>query len=455
IYNESNLVVSNSTFYDNKSPEGGAILNYSFLGGRSSININNSTFSHNSTAIRNYVNGYGNNQTFGTVSLSNTIMANSIMGGNCENEVEKEGLALIKDEGNNLDSGITCGFNKGSISIFGKDPKLGTLQDNGGPTLTMALNSGSPAINKGNPINCTHRDQRGLAAVEVCDIGAFEYDAIPVITTTVGKNKVDLGNGILGDLLVVTVTNTFGNPLKGWHVYFSSPDGNFLSLMDSAGITDENGQASTTVVSNDASGAAHPVTVTSAGVQVGFSVNGSYSVPVTDFGSLYLPATGFAPGIITPLIAQSSEKAYQSIEEMQLVIPALDVNVPLVGVPQNEKGWDLQWLSNQAGYLEGTAFPTWAGNSAITGHVYNSNGLPGPFVNLKKLALGDQVIIHAWGQDYIYVVRSIEVVSPGTNRILNHEDAPWVTLITCQDYDPLQKSYLRRLSIRASFLEIR
>jgi sortase (surface protein transpeptidase) len=51
-------------------------------------------------------------------------------------------------------------------------------------------------------------------------------------------------------------------------------------------------------------------------------------------------------------------------------------------------------------------------------------------------------------------VRSTEVVSPGTNRILKHEESSWITLITCQDYDPLQNLYLRRLIVRASFTGI-
>jgi hypothetical protein len=63
------------------------------------------------------------------------------------------------------------------------------LQDNGGPTFTHALLSGSPAINAGNPATpggggdaCTARDQRNAGRVGVaCDIGAFEFGAtVPI-----------------------------------------------------------------------------------------------------------------------------------------------------------------------------------------------------------------------------------------------------------------------------------
>jgi hypothetical protein len=65
-------------------------------------------------------------------------------------------------------------------NLVGLDPKLGPLQDNGGPTPTMALLPGSPAINAGsNPLNLT-ADQRGYtprAAGGAPDIGAFEFGA--------------------------------------------------------------------------------------------------------------------------------------------------------------------------------------------------------------------------------------------------------------------------------------
>ncbi len=71
------------------------------------------------------------------------------------------------------------------------DPLLGPLQNNGGPTLTHALLSGSPAIDAGETPNCTDNlgapiatDQRGLqrpanGGISLrCDIGAFEFIAL-------------------------------------------------------------------------------------------------------------------------------------------------------------------------------------------------------------------------------------------------------------------------------------
>ncbi len=64
--------------------------------------------------------------------------------------------------------------------IVGVDPKLGPLQDNGGPTPTMALLPGSPAIDAGsNPLGLTS-DQREYSPRVVgaaADIGAYELGA--------------------------------------------------------------------------------------------------------------------------------------------------------------------------------------------------------------------------------------------------------------------------------------
>jgi hypothetical protein len=57
------------------------------------------------------------------------------------------------------------------------DAKLGELADNGGATQTIALLSGSPAINAGDDAKAPATDQRGFDHVGTSDIGAFEYGA--------------------------------------------------------------------------------------------------------------------------------------------------------------------------------------------------------------------------------------------------------------------------------------
>ena len=161
-----------------------------------------------------------------------------------------------------------------------------------------------------------------------------------------------------------------------------------------------------------------------------------------------LPATGFAPGRITPL-AQSPLAPYNETGGLHIEIPRLGVSLPIVGVPLGAQGWDLTWLGGLAGYLEGTAFPSWSGNSAITGHAYLPNGRPGPFVRLAELSWGDEIIVRGFGLRFIFSVREVRQVLPDDLSVLRHEDRPWVTLITCKGYDERREAYRTRVAVRA------
>jgi LPXTG-site transpeptidase (sortase) family protein len=64
------------------------------------------------------------------------------------------------------------------------------------------------------------------------------------------------------------------------------------------------------------------------------------------------------------------------------------------------------------------------------------------------------VIIHAWGQRYIYQVRSVTEVRPQDISILSHEDISWLTLVTCQGYDEESDSYRMRVAVRAVLVKV-
>lgn len=169
-----------------------------------------------------------------------------------------------------------------------------------------------------------------------------------------------------------------------------------------------------------------------------------------------LPDTGFAPNKASILPAQPASKFYKD-EGIWLVIPSLGIKQSILGVPKNNGQWDITWLGNNIGWLHGTTFPTWSGNSVLTGHVYNSNGEAGPFANLGSITWDDEIIVNGWGQQYIYKVRSVSKwVSPqNTNILTKHEELPWLTLITCRDYDEKINSYHYRIIVRAVLVEIK
>jgi len=166
-----------------------------------------------------------------------------------------------------------------------------------------------------------------------------------------------------------------------------------------------------------------------------------------------IPVTGFEQGVVTDL-SPAPNLSYYSATSISLEIPSLSVNIPIVGVPKKDGAWNVSWLGNQAGWLEGSAFPSWNGNSVLTSHVYLSNGKPGPFVKLHELKFGDQIIVHAYGQKYIFEVRANAIVPPNDKSVMKHEERPWLTLVTCTDYDEKTGTYKNRFIVRAILMKV-
>lgn len=170
-YGAANIL--NSTFSANTATVyGGGIWNLTGI-----MTITNSTLSGNGAAggAISHTSGY-------TMTLLNTIVANSTSGGNCYMPITP-----IVNGGNNIDDGTSCGWGSTSGSMSSTNPMLGPLANNGGPTLTHALLRGSPAANAANVLNCPAADQRGVyrLADGLCSIGAYEeihkYLFLPII----------------------------------------------------------------------------------------------------------------------------------------------------------------------------------------------------------------------------------------------------------------------------------
>lgn len=205
--------VFNSTFWNNKD---GALVNAT----TGTLEITNCTISGNSAY-------YGG----GVANYSDTAVkvANSIIAGNTAKDSEPDiignfnslGSNLIGDPGNpEITSGFTNGVNGDKVGVA--DAKLGSLQYNGGSTQTMALLSGSPAVDAGNnariPIDpetslAFTTDQRGYSRIAtvtsaVVDIGAYEAQLIPItfadgvaangIEVEVADNLLDLRSAVVG-----------------------------------------------------------------------------------------------------------------------------------------------------------------------------------------------------------------------------------------------------------------
>jgi LPXTG-site transpeptidase (sortase) family protein len=167
-----------------------------------------------------------------------------------------------------------------------------------------------------------------------------------------------------------------------------------------------------------------------------------------------VPNTGFAPGRVTLLAPQTA--SYADLGDLWLEVPKLGVKMSIVGVPKKDNEWDVSWLGRNAGWLEGSAFPSWNGNSVLTGHVWNADNSAGPFRYLNTLWWGDKVIVHLSGHKYIYEVRAVkQVASTNVSAMMKHEELPWLTLVTCKGYDEEKDEYRDRILVRAVLIEVK
>ncbi len=170
-------------------------------------------------------------------------------------------------------------------------------------------------------------------------------------------------------------------------------------------------------------------------------------------GGFLIPVTGFAPNVVTRLDVET--RPTYDPTGLVLEIPVIKVNAPVAGVQLKDGSWDVSWLQNQVGWLNGTAYPTWTGNSVLTGHTVNAVGQPSIFSKLRQLNVGEYIYVYDRGYRYTYKVESNKLVQPDDITVLKHEDKAYLTLITCDAYDEKAGTYLKRIAVRAVLVDVR
>ena len=197
-----NLLVKDSTFQGNQAAaQGGAV----WLGQNGKFEFENTTITDNLAQGPSGKDGLGGGimLTSGTAELRNVTVARNTAGfqaggimGDNRISVKNSIIAynIAKNNGNDWNIKHNCmnemtnlgkniqfpaknpndGSDKDCVSgIVTADPLLAAaIADNGGPTTSLAIKTGSPAIGAG--AGCVATDQRGTVRKSNCDIGAFE-----------------------------------------------------------------------------------------------------------------------------------------------------------------------------------------------------------------------------------------------------------------------------------------
>jgi hypothetical protein len=213
IFNSGTAAVTNCTFSGNSSESGGGAI---FHIGGGTIGITNSTFSGNSDTSSG--GGIDNAFSTGPFTISNSILSSNI-NGNCAGSSVTNGGSNIADDatcafGSSTGaSGQTIGDNVNPLLVpnplFASN-NLQFLQYYGGPTQTIALQAGSPAIAAIASTKCPFDDQRGgrrpAPGQSACDIGAFELGAVgPPVAAPI---EVYVGSDFFKSTFVSTVDAT-------------------------------------------------------------------------------------------------------------------------------------------------------------------------------------------------------------------------------------------------------
>lgn len=221
--------ITNSTISGNRAAQGqfsGGVV----AAGGALVSILNSTIASNTSGRP----GGGILTTLGsTVFVKNTIVAGNTLG-NCDND---QLGGAISSRGNNMSSDGSCNFTK-PTDKQNINPRLGPLQNNGGPTDTRALLAGSPAIDTGANTACPTADQRGVRRPQgtTCDIGAFERrNSAPVAGNDAYKGKEDRTLTRSASGVLRNDTDPDGDALRATLV--SGPKKGKLSLKPSGAFT--------------------------------------------------------------------------------------------------------------------------------------------------------------------------------------------------------------------------
>jgi parallel beta-helix repeat protein len=159
---------------------GGAIVETT-----AALTLMNCTISGNSATK-----GGGLYQDGGTASLTNTIIAANTGTAGAPDDIggsKASGVSGTYDLIGTGGSGGIAGGSNGNIvlaSLSGLG--LGALANNGGPTQTLALMTGSPAIHAGTVVNGVTTDQRGKPLDDPPDIGAYQAQLqVPLVISSI------------------------------------------------------------------------------------------------------------------------------------------------------------------------------------------------------------------------------------------------------------------------------
>ena len=232
--------------------------------------INDSTIALDNVATAGL--GGGLYVSGGTATLDNTIVAQNTSGtGTSPDDIDGtvSSTSAYNLIGTGGSGGLTNGTNGNQVGVA--NPLLGSPGNYGGPTETIPLLPGSPAIDAGSnaliPAGVT-TDQRGLPRIVngIVDIGAFESSGFTITATSGSGQSTGVLTAFSAPLVVTVTANNPSEPVAGGLVTFTPPpSGASTTLSGSPATISATGTASVTATANGIVGS-YTVSATASGI---------------------------------------------------------------------------------------------------------------------------------------------------------------------------------------------
>lgn len=318
IYNSylATATITNSALTNNTTKSGGAIYNYT-----ATLTITNSTISGN-TATTGVGGGIRNN--YGTATLNNSTISgnsahrcgglyidaghvtlnNTILAGN-------SGGSYV-DLGNYASGTVSGDFNLtgpgvvitgGTHNVQTSTPLLSTLGNYGGPTQTVALLPGSPALGAGNSALASAAgvtaDQRGQPLASPIDIGAFQSAGFSLNVVSGGGQQTPIDTAFSSPIVINVTPNHSGDPVNGGLLTATGPASGASASFSNLAIA--SGQAGVTATANGSVGGPYNVTFDSGAGTATFQLTNTFGVTasttnrVVHAPTLIIQGNGFDP----------------------------------------------------------------------------------------------------------------------------------------------------------------
>ncbi|OGG26637.1 hypothetical protein A2960_00500 [Candidatus Gottesmanbacteria bacterium RIFCSPLOWO2_01_FULL_39_12b] len=140
------------------------------------------------------------------------------------------------------------------------------------------------------------------------------------------------------------------------------------------------------------------------------------------------------------LLKERSKKEKEKQPPVRIVIPALEIDIPVKEAKIVKGYWEV--FTDSAGFGSGTAYPEEMGNQVVFAHARK-----GLFLPLKNAKLRQDIYIFTKDKWYSYQIEDIKEVLPSQTEVIAPSSESILTLYTCSGFADSKRLIIRAKKI--------